>query len=400
VRNDRQVPKTGGNGLNINGAMGGKDRELAIKNWLKRSTVDYVSFHDYMGFCLYDDQFGYYRSAVPKIGKAGDFYTSSSIGTVMGEMVASWLASVCSKSVNHGQNIHIVEWGGGNGLLALHTLNELEQTFPNIYTSLSWTMIESSAYHRTLQQQALKKHAERGIIHYQHETEWRTEGQPNGTFAVILANELLDAFPVHRVKYDHEQLWTEHVIWDEQQNKPSGMWVALDQAAEGFELLAYMKRNGIKLLKDQICELQLDCERWIEGLSQWMVEGCALIIDYGDLSEELYAAHRMRGTLLAYHKHQALDDPYNHPGEQDLTSHVNFSVCMQSAYKEGFTMVKLMTQKEFLVEQGILFRLQDAFGADPFSETARRNRSIRQLLISDGMSELFKVLLLQKNIDS
>jgi SAM-dependent MidA family methyltransferase len=122
-----------------------------------------------------------------------------------------------------------------------------------------------------------------------------------------------------------------------------------------------------------------------------------IIIDYGAEEDELYAAHRMRGTLMCYRQHHAYDNPFIHVGEQDITSHVNFTACIDAASSAGFTGSKLQTQRDFLVEQGILEKLQAHFDLNPFGEAAKKNRAIRQLLLSDQMSELFKVLILIKD---
>jgi SAM-dependent MidA family methyltransferase len=121
-----------------------------------------------------------------------------------------------------------------------------------------------------------------------------------------------------------------------------------------------------------------------------------ITIDYGDRSGELYAEHRMNGTLLCYRDHRAYDDPYAFPGEQDITSHVNFDACIRTGEQTGITDWTYKSQKQFLVDAGILDRLANTATLDPFSQAARNNRMIRQLLLSDGMSELFKVLVQYK----
>ena len=104
----------------------------------------------------------------------------------------------------------------------------------------------------------------------------------------------------------------------------------------------------------------------------------------------------MNGTFLCYRNHIAIDDPYHQLGEQDMTAHVNFEWCKEAAEQSGFQQIELMTQKQFLLDQGIMQWLQEHDGKDPFSATARNNRSIRQLLLSDGMSELFKIMTMHK----
>ena len=119
-------------------------------------------------------------------------------------------------------------------------------------------------------------------------------------------------------------------------------------------------------------------------------------MDYGHEAQELTAAHRMRGTLLCYKDHMAHDRPFMAPGEQDITAHVNFTACRLAAEQAGWQMIYYDTQKQFLIDQGVLQDLSSHDGLNPFSEAAKRNRSIRQLLLSDNMSETFKVMVLER----
>ena len=132
-----------------------------------------------------------------KIGKQGDFYTSSSIGSVMGEMVASFICTQLRMKALHTEPVHIVEWGGGNGRMALHIMDEIKRTEPAIYARLTYTIIESSAYHRQLQQTLLEEHEE--LIRFASEIEWLAQTPQDHVY--VLANELLDAFPIHRIRY-------------------------------------------------------------------------------------------------------------------------------------------------------------------------------------------------------
>jgi SAM-dependent MidA family methyltransferase len=147
----------------------------------------------------------------------------------------------------------------------------------------------------------------------------------------------------------------------------------------------------------QVAEINLHAAQWIRTVGDAIHDGRTIIIDYGAEANELYAAHRMRGTLMCYRRHQAYDNPFIYAGEQDITAHVDFTACIDAASTAGFTSTKLQTQRDFMVEQGILEKLQNHFDLNPFSEAAKKNRAIRQLLLSDQMSELFKVLILTKD---
>lgn len=338
-----------------------------------------------MEICLYQDVVGYYRKDLIKIGKQGDFYTSSSIGTVMGEMVATFLYNHLRAQFNLFPPIEIVEWGGGNGRMALQLLNEMKRAAPDVYDMLTYTLVESSAYHRQLQQDSLVEHVER--IRFLDEAAWLNEPPCNNVY--VLANELLDAFPIHRLQYKDQTFHESYVIWQEQEPCWQESWLPLQPG----RILDYLNTLEVQWQEGQISELNLEAVDWYVRLSNRMLSGCVITIDYGDVEEELYATHRHQGTLMCYRKHEAHDNPFIDPGEQDITAHVNFSLCQEAAVSAGFESFVFQTQRQFLVEQGILEKLQNHFDPNPFSEVSKRNRSIRQLLISDGMSELFKVFI-------
>ena len=183
-----------------------------------------------------------------------------------------------------------------------------------------------------------------------------------------------------------------YVAWNEQ----AGQFQEVLQEMKHPEIMAYLQDNDIHLLEQQIAEVNIDAGIWMEKVGNAIQNGHIITIDYGHDADELYREHRMLGTLMCYKQHKAHDNPYIHIGEQDMTTHVNFSDCIRAGVKAGFHTWTLRTQKDFLIDAGILHELRDHQAADPFSPTAKRNRAIRQLLISDQMSELFKVLTLSK----
>ncbi|MEW9701656.1 class I SAM-dependent methyltransferase [Paenibacillus sp. SI8] len=372
----------------MNAELGVPGVVIALRTLISQSEKQMISFRDYMQVCLYHEADGYYRSERPKIGKEGDFYTSSSIGTVMGEMVASFIYKQENAAGAESQVIHLVEWGGGTGRLALHVLDELKAIAPALYEKLMYTMIESSSYHRGVQRHNLAPHL--GIVRFMDDAKWFAESPCENVY--VLANELLDAFPVHRVQYKEGKFYESFVHWHEQSQAFQERWLLLDSAP----LLDYIERLKVQWIDGQIAELNLDAEVWIGAIAKQMHSGSCIMIDYGDRSEELYAAHRHRGTLMCYRNHQAHDNPFVYAGGQDITSHVNFSMCMSAVLQSGFTSYTLETQREFLVEQGILDKLRDHYDPNPFSDVSKRNRAIRQLLLSDQMSELFKVFIATK----
>jgi SAM-dependent MidA family methyltransferase len=361
---------------------------------MQNSADGAIPFRDYMEQCLYHERYGYYRTERPKVGKDGDFYTSSSIGTIMGEMLAAYAAAAAPELVPApGGTLTLVEFGGGSGRLAAQLLDALRARGEAAYASVRLVMIETSPYHRALQQEALAGHP--GKAEWTTEAEWLERGETEGV--LVLANELLDAFPVHLLEADDAGRPEEiYVAWDE----ANARFVERKGPLSDPGIAAYLAAEGVRFAPGQRAEVNLEANAWIARVCARLRRGRLLVIDYGDVSAELYAPHRMRGTLLGYRRHQAAERPYEHAGEQDLTAHVNFSACERAGLSAGAASSELLTQHEFLLRGGVLQLLQDGGFGDPFGPVAKRNRAIRQLLLSDQMSELFKVLILDKRPSS
>lgn len=347
-----------------------------------------ISFGEYMELCLYHPVYGYYMKEKTKIGKEGDFYTSASIGTLLGETLAAYIHRE-TETHDMTDRFHLIEWGGGSGALSLHVLNQLKLLCPELYDRLQFISVETSPHHRRLQASTLADHADR--VQWLTEDEWVRGGPWND--CLVYSNELPDALPVHRIAYS-ENGWVEYfVAWDEASQSLLKRELPLTDPA----LMEFVVKERMPRRKGQQFEVPLASIRWLKRVAEGLGERAGMVtIDYGDVREELYAPHRMQGTFLCYRRHQAQDTPMLYPGEQDMTSHVNFSALIDAGCEAGLRHYRLMTQKQFLVENGLLGRLQAHDAADPFAPAARRNRAIRQLLLSDQMSELFKVLVQKK----
>jgi SAM-dependent MidA family methyltransferase len=350
-----------------------------------------ISFHDYMNMCLYQDDLGYYMKSHSKIGKEGDFYTSSNIGPFMGQMLASRFAQYMTE-LTGSESFSITEWGSGTGKLALQILDELQLVYPALYNNLSYDIIEVSPYHQELQRELLREHLHK-IRFIDAQSWWKMPPLHN---AIVFSNELLDAFPVHLIKKFNGQYQEVHVSYEQ---APGRFIEVLHPIREGDELATYLERYQINGAEGHRIEINLAADSWLRQMGSKLETGLLVTIDYGDEADELYAEHRHMGTLMCYHKHLAHDNPYIHIGNQDITSHINFSSCIHVGNESGFTHHVYQTQRQFLIDQGILSKLQDHTSGDPFHPVAKRNRAIRQLLIGDTMSELFKVLIQHREGD-
>ncbi len=350
-----------------------------------------ISFCDFMNMCLYQDGIGYYMKSESKIGKEGDFYTSSSIGPFMGQMLAARFAQYILANYE-GILFSITEWGSGTGKLALQILDELQNIYPEVYDKITYDMIEVSPYHQALQREILEAHIHK--VRFIDEQSWWQ--QPPLQHAIIFSNELLDAFPVHLLRKANGCYHKVHVTYE---NSNSQFIEVLHPILQEDELSSYLKRFQINGAEGHTLEVNLAMDSWIRRIGMKLQTGMLITIDYGDVASELYGAHRHKGTLMCYHQHIAHENPYINIGNQDITAHINFTACIQAGEEAGLTTLTYQTQRQFLIDQGILSKLQDHMMTDPFHPIAKNNRAIRQLLIGDTMSELFKVLIQYKEGD-
>jgi SAM-dependent MidA family methyltransferase len=366
-----------------------KLQEIIIER-IKQSSEKAITFRDYMELCLYHPKFGYYCSEKEKVGKKGDFYTSSSIGGLFGEVLAQYIATqVC---VGGSSRVFTyVEWGGGNGSLAKQLLDELQAAYPDVYERIRYISVELSSHHRLLQADKLSEHHAAGHVQWMDEREWLSCGPWPDT--IVCSNELIDAFPVHRIQMVGNEPMEIKVEWDEEKACFREKRFTIQ---EDNPLRAYIRQLNVPLYHHQRLEVNLEAMQWIKRVGQAIRNGQLITIDYGACAEELVAEYRMNGTLMCYRNHTAADNPYFSPGVQDITAHVNFSALAQAGLEVGLDSQTLLTQKQFLVGNGLLDKLQNTNSTDPFTSAARRNRAVRQLLLSDQMSELFKVLIQTK----
>ncbi|GGG89026.1 class I SAM-dependent methyltransferase [Paenibacillus radicis (ex Gao et al. 2016)] len=356
-----------------------------------RQPVRCIVFAQYMEFCLYDEKEGYYRSGEVRVGREGDFYTSSYISSVMAECLAASIArySACKAA-------EVWEWGAGTGRLSRQLLDvwagQPAQKRPTRYG-----IVEDHPGHRGSAAALCRElamellHRPLQVIDSEQAMRQRKLSAKKGDAILIFANELLDAFPVHRVQQHRGELVELGVSVS-----PEGEFHYVYMPLSDSRLGSWLERDGVQLAEGQQTELNLAAAEWLRALYERIDQGRVIIIDYGHEAAEYTALYRMRGTLLCYSGHQASDSPFQRIGEQDLTAHVPFTPLRREAAEQGWKEVYYGTQKQFLIDNGVFDLLQNDISNDPFSETAKRNRAVRQLLLSDGMSETFKVLILEK----
>jgi len=334
-----------------------------------------MSFRDFMETALYDPEHGYYAKG-PRIGPEGDFYTAASfplyawcIATQVGEM---W------RRLGEPRAFPMVEAGGGTGAFAHAFLDRVDETDEALARALKYVFLERSPGLRARQAAAVPeaKHADDLARYF-----------PYGFSGVLFANELLDAFPVHRVVQTAEGLKELHVTVDE-----SGRLREVALPPTTPLLADYLKQAEVTLARGQQAEINLKALEWVVGLGKLMERGYAILVDYGGSAQEVYGRNHHRGTLVAYREHQVVDDILASPGEQDLTADVDFTSVARAARAAGFE-VAYTTQGRFLAALGLLDLGQEAAVRGDMQSAL----GVKNLLLPTAMGDRFRVLILAKN---
>ncbi|SEF92960.1 class I SAM-dependent methyltransferase [Flavobacterium urumqiense] len=335
-----------------------------------------LSFRDFMEMALYYPELGYYNSSQNKIGTDGDFYTSANLTAAFGAMIGRQIEEMWRNLEK--KPFKIVEYGAGTGLLCHDILDYLKNNI-SLYNSLTYSIIEKSSSMREIQ----KKHLHEKVSWYNSIQEIT---EINGC---ILSNELIDNFSVHQVIME-DQLKEVFVDYKD------GFIEILKPAKQ--ELADYLATLNVQLPEGFRTEINLEAVSWIKDISKSLKKGYVITIDYGSLSAELYSNRRSCGTLLCYYKHQKNDNPYQFIGQQDITTHTNFSAISHWGSQYGMDCCGSVDQAQFLLALGIKEYQNSALNNNPNNLAQAMQESLinYRLLIDMGMK--FKVLIQQKGV--
>lgn len=345
-----------------------------------------MSFADFMRNALYTPNLGYYASGLTKIGKGGDFITAPEVSPIFSRCLARQSAQVLSQL----EQPNIIEFGAGKGTMAKDILLELEaieQPIENYY------IIELSADLRQKQQETLQKLP----LPLYKKVVWLDALPEKPIQGVVLANEVLDAMPVERLKLEPYQSAQARVIWDEE--KQSFDWQYMPIAEKKLQKIAngVLEMIGEPTESGYETEVNLNISPWLDAIGDFISKGLVLLVDYGYTRREFYQKSRVMGTLRCHYQHLAHADPFFYPGLQDITAHVDFTSVAESGFDAGFKVAGFTTQAHFLMASGLL-----EMSTDPemeITEQIKLAQQIKTLTLPDEMGETFKVIGLTKNFD-
>ncbi|HEY9854794.1 MAG TPA: SAM-dependent methyltransferase [Stenomitos sp.] len=346
-----------------------------------------MTFRTYMDLALYHPEGGYYTRPEMRVGVGGDFHTSPTLSPAFGHCVARQLGQFW-ELMGKPAEFQLLEIGAGSGQLADQILGGLARD--RRWKRLTYQIVEKSPALRERQRATLQAYA--GTVRWAEDL---PDLAPDGAWqGVVLSNELFDAFPVHRVIGLKEGFAEIGVMRHEK-----GYWRQIGIVPTTPRLAEYLAAEGITLQEGQQAEINLAALDMMERLGRWLGRGFVLTIDYGGPADYVYAPHRRKGTIRGYYKQLAIRDPLEHPGEQDLTSDVDFTALMRAAEGVGLRTVGVVPQGTFLKHLGIEALEKEALrGVKGSLEADFAASDIRKLYDPRAMGEGFSVLVQAKGV--
>jgi SAM-dependent MidA family methyltransferase len=332
--------------------------ELAAAN-------NWISFARYLELALHEPGLGYYAAGARKFGPGGDFVTAPEMSPLFGRAIARQIAQI----LEPGEAI--LEFGAGTGALAASILGEL---------SVPYLILETSSELKQRQQQRLGGNVQ-----------W-LEQLPRDFRGVMLANEVLDAMPVHALAWTHAGILERGVCANE------GQLAWCDRPASG-RVFTHASRIEVEIPPSGRYESELGLlgPMWMRSLARFLARGAILAIDYGFPAREYFHPQRSTGTLACHYRHHVHGDPFYLPGLQDITAHVEFSTLARAATEGGLELLGYANQAQFLVNCGIT----ELLAAENPEDTRRylpAASAVQKLLSPAEMGELFKVLAVGRGV--
>ena len=363
-----------------------------VLNYIAQNSQSRITFAEYMDLVLYHCDHGYYSSEIVDIGKKGDFFTSVALGKDFGELLAIQLYQMWEK-LDSPQLFTVVEMGAGNGDLARDILSYWETNYPELIECLQYVIVEKSLSLQQLQQAKLQEFARRINIKWQS---WEYI-LDDSLVGCCFSNELIDAFPVHRIAFNGDKLQEIYLTVENDRIKEIQDDVSTPDIYRYFNLVG-IDFNKIEYTQNYQTEVNLAALNWLEIVSKKINKGYILTIDYGYPASKYYHPQRSQGTLQCYYQHRRHNNPYVNLGQQDITAHVDFTSLENQGKICNLETIGFTKQGMFLMALGLGDRLNDlSNGKYNIMEVLQRRDALHQLINPLGLGG-FGVLIQGKNL--
>jgi SAM-dependent MidA family methyltransferase len=349
-----------------------------------------MTFREWMAAALYDKEEGYYcRRDLLRWGRAGDYRTAPERSPLFAATFARYFVRLYEEAGAPASWI-IIEAGAGAGDFAAGVLETLRRDYLHVFAATRYVIDEESAHATKIARAKLSSFKERVEFGRLNEL-----SAPLDT-ALVFANELLDALPVHRVTMRDGQLLELCVGCD-----AAGNFVWITRPLSTARLAGYFERLRIKLTEGQTAEVNLEAVDWIQRVASHLRSGFLVTVDYGAWANELYQSDERRsGTLRAFHRHRFADNPLAHPGEQDLTTTVDWTSIKTAGADAGLQSILFERLDRFLLQAGLLEQLERlTVNAEAEATVAALRAGARDMILPGGMSASFQVLVQKASAD-
>ncbi|MEA2206779.1 MAG: hypothetical protein QOE77_3555 [Blastocatellia bacterium] len=345
-----------------------------------------ITFRDWMEAALYDELDGYYRRKDrSRWGRKGDYRTSPERSVVFAATFARYFAALY-RTLAGPNEWTIVEVGAGNGQFAQGVLGTLQHRYPEVLAATRYVIDDLGAHPQL----------ENKFASFGDRVQFKSlaEVEPMGA-GIIFSNELMDAFPVHRVIVSNGQLRELYVSV-----AANGGFAWTIGPLSQSSLADYLPDAAITLAEGQVAEINLEVSSWLKGAAAKLLRGYVVTVDYGEEAAELYdSVGRPDGTLRSFYRHQLVDDVLSRPGEHDITSTIDWSKLKRAGLDFGLETIAFERQDRFLLEAGLLEELelltQRAAGD---AERLELSMTAREMILPNGMAASFQVLVQGKGI--
>lgn len=333
---------------------------------------------------LYDEEGGYYcRTDRQRWGRAGDYRTSPERSSLFAATFAGYFAGLYDE-LGCPPEWTIVEAGAGDGRFAVGVLETLRNSFPSVFEATRYVVDEASSHSRSLARARLEPFGDK--------VDCRRLDNVELDPGIVFSNELLDSFPVHRVAMRDDQLREFYVTAG-----ANGEFQWTLDAPSTPRLAQFLEESRINLAEGQVTEVNLEIEDWLSTAARAIKAGYLITVDYGAHAEELYSSARCEGTLRGFYKHQLMENVLASPGEQDLTTTIDWSFVKRTGESLGLEVTQFDRQDKFLIAAGLLNQLAtEALRTESEAEKLRLSTAAREMILPDGMAAHFQVLVQKK----
>ena len=349
----------------------------------------FISFERYMELSLYHSNLGYYTRESHRVGKAGDFITSVSIGKCYGTILAHYFSSLIELQFSKEQQIVIVEFGAEYGDLAIDIMSELKNILNDEqFQNLKYLVVEPfDSKRRKLKNRLINEELKNIIV-------IADLNEQNNLNGFVLGNEVLDAMPFKRVRLRNKK-WVELGVGLEKSDKSLSL-IEVENGIQCELLSAWALDASNELPEGFTTEVNLRLNKFIDSIYSSFSKVSGLFIDYGSTTDELIASNRLGGTVRGYSDHKYITDLLASPGTHDITANVNFDDFRLIAQRAGFEVIGPIEQYRFLTNAAKNWLIDIEKSQLQRADKEKIINQFKMLIHPTTMGRSFKMLEIQK----